>query len=170
MENNITFGKLDDRYFEAAYALICVRTVWLHSKGIKMWTEPIPLETYKTKQRNGDNYALVCDGELKAVLSLIKGYYKEWEEELGPGQALWLSTLASEVKSAGSGYGKLALTKALEYIKENLYEDLYLDCVKGNGFLPGFYKSLGFKKVTEKNIVWPKCGPMDMVLMKYKII
>jgi hypothetical protein len=165
----LTFSKLANSHFDAAYSLICARTEWLHSKNIKMWTDPIPWETYKTKQQNGENFGLFCDGELKAVLSLVKGHYKEWKPELGTGQLLWLSTLASDVKSAGKGYGKLAVQKALEYIKDHLGEDLYLDCVKGNGFLPGFYKRLEFKKVTGKVINWPKCGITDMVLMKYSI-
>ena len=58
---------------------------------------------------------------------------------------------------------------AIDYLADKGTRQLYLDCVHGIGFLPAYYKRLGFEVVVTKNIDFPKCGPTDMVLMRRDI-
>lgn len=43
---------------------------------------------------------------------------------------------------------------------------LYLDCVHGTGFLADFYRELGFKAISRRNVQF-STGLFDMVLMEY---
>ena len=44
---------------------------------------------------------------------------------------------------------------------------LDLSFESGDAFLVSFYESLGFRLVARKTINWPKCGAMEMALMKH---
>ena len=57
-------------------------TEWLLSKGIRQWLQPFPLEIYRERQEQGENYGLFVDDELAAVVSLIDYRPDYWEEYL----------------------------------------------------------------------------------------
>ena len=152
---------------ERAYNIICETVDWLRSKSIKQWTEPIPRDVFERRQQKGENFGLVVDGSLVAVLSLIQDSLAYWSKETGAKTTRWLCTLATANDFRGRGLGRMAVLKALEHLRDSGADELFLDCAYENGFLPGFYRSLGFQLVTRKVINWPKCGPMEMALMKY---
>lgn len=58
-----------------------------------------------------------------------------------------------------------AIQEAAAFLQDKGAEELYVDCVQGNGFLRNYYESLGFELVSRKDIEYP-VGIFDMVLMR----
>lgn len=163
------FRSISESEKEQAYLIICQRAEWLHSKRIKQWTKPLPREEFDKRQRNGSNYGLFVRGRLAVFLSLLKERLPYWDHETNQTEVWWLTTLATAIDFSGQKLGQIAVKKALEYLRQNGQKCLYVDCEKGNGFLPNYYGKLGFDIVIEKDIVFPKCGLSHMVLMKHNL-
>ena len=153
-----------------AYRIICDVTAWLLSKNIRQWTAPLAREVFDSRQSKGENYGLFVGGKPVVFLSLLFGPALHWKEEIGAEPRWWLCTLATAVKQKGQGLGEEAVRQACQYLGTKEVNELYLDCVKGNGFLPEYYTRLGFVAISEKIIDFPKCGRTEMVLMKCALL
>lgn len=163
----VAFRQTASDEVEQAYAIICETVDWLRGKGIRQWTEPLPREILARRQRHGENFALFRDGRMAVVLSLVRECSDPWHEETDGKIAWWLCTLATANAFRGNQLGRTTVRKTLSYLRDEAGAgELFLDCAYGNGFLPEFYGSLGFRLVRRKVIDWPKCGPTDMVLMR----
>ncbi len=165
----VQFRRISESEKEQAYSVICQRTEWLRSKKIRQWTDPLFREEFDQRQRAGNNFGLFKDGHLVVFLSLVKERSPYWGNETDQKQVWWLTTLAAAIDFSGQKLGEIAVTKAVEYLRQNGEKSLYLDCPEGNGFLPNYYGRLGFSIVIEKDIVFPKCGLSHMVLMKHDL-
>ena len=161
----IQFRKLQHEECDRAYGIICGTVDWLLSKNIRQWTVPLPRHIYEDRQHKEQNFTLTCDGELAVVLSLGKEADPHWKEYLGLEEHWWLSTMATASSFRGRQMGRRAIQEAAIFLQNKGVEELYLDCVHGNGFLPKYYESLGFTIITRKNIEYPR-GTFDMVLMR----
>ncbi len=62
----------------------------------------------------------------------------------------WISSLAVADAFHGQGMGPRAVEEAEALVSAMGEEFLYLDCYEGNGFLPGYYESLGYKRVATR--------------------
>ena len=162
------FRQLKNEELDAAYAVICDAVDWLLSKGIRQWTVPLPRGVWEQRQHNGENYALVCQGELAVVLSLLHEDHPYWKDELGGGKHWWLSTVTTTLTYRGQQLGRRAIAEAETFLRDKAVKELYVDCVYGSGFLPKYYKSLDFTLVARKDIEYP-LGTFDMVLMRRKL-
>ena len=167
---NMRFRKVRPSEADHAYSIICETVEWLRSKNIKQWTEPLPREVFDSRQLNGENFALVLDGSLAVVLSIVKESPTQWLAETKGRAVWWLCTLATANQFRGRDLGRVAVERAIEHVRREGVEELFLDCPYGNGFLPWFYESLGFECAHRKIVDWPKCGPTDMVLMRCQIM
>ena len=163
------FRRILENEKEQAYLMICQRTEWLQSRKIRGWSESLPREEFDKRQRNGNNFGLFKGGRLAVFLSLLKARLPYWDNETNQMEAWWLTTLTTAIDFSGQKLGEMAVKKAVEHLRQNGQKSLYLDCVKGDGFLPDYYGKLGFNVVIEKDIVFPKCGLSHMVLMKYAL-
>ncbi len=165
----IIFRQISDKSeIETAYSIICERTKWLNARKIKQWTEPLPRAEFDQRQAKGENYGLFQDNKLAAFLSLLNYPNPYWKDELGMIPECWLETLATALDFSGQEIGKKAVMKAINCLQGQGQSRLFLDCVKLNNFLPNYYSEVGFKKVGEKDILYPKCGLTRMVLMTYE--
>lgn len=151
---------------ERAYAIICETVEWLLSRGIRQWKTPLPREVFDLRQARGENLGLIADGSLAVVLGLVRHSPAHWADETGGRTPWWLCTLATANVFRGRGLGRSAVRAAIERARQAGAGELLLDCVWGSGFLPEFYGSLGFDMICRKEIDWPKCGPVEMALMR----
>jgi GNAT superfamily N-acetyltransferase len=163
---NLEFRNIQAGEAEQAYRLICDVTAWLLSKDIRQWTAPLPRDVFDSRQVKGENYGLFNDGIPVVFMSLLFEPALHWKEEVGVEPRWWLCTLATAVGSRGKGLGEQAVRLACGHLRDRGAKELWLDCVRGNGFLPDYYARLGFVIVSEKTIDFPKCGRTGMVLMK----
>ncbi len=78
------------------------------------------------------------------VIGFMMLSYDEKEREAG----IWRFMIAEEHQ--GKGYGKEAMLKAIEMIKnENKFDSIGLDYVQGNVVAKHLYENLGFKETGE---------------------
>ena len=76
--------------------------------------------------------------------------------------------MASSVDSSGQDLGHIAVRQAVDFLDGKNVTTLYLDCI--DGFLPVYYERIGFRRIVQKDIDFPKCGLSHMILMKYEIL
>ena len=162
---NPIFRQITPVEAESAYSIICETVKWMHTRGIRQWTESLPKAVYEKRLRDGENFGLFVDSTVVVVLSLIQEAPAHWAEETGGTRLDWLCTLATGNAFRGRKLGEFAVRKAIETNRNAGINALYLDCARENGFLPNYYQSLGFQTICSKIIHWPKCGPQEMVLM-----
>lgn len=163
-----SFRRLRDSEFDDAYAILSEVTAWLASKGIRQWHQTFPRDMYEARQARGENYGLLVDGELAAVVSLLEERPDYWAEHLPEANFKWLATLAAARRFSGQKLGELAMSEAEHFLAQEGFSEIYLDCVYGNGTLPRFYDSLGYKEVARKDLDFG-WGMFDSVLMRKRL-
>lgn len=159
-----SFRRLRDAELDSAYAILMEVTAWLASKGIRQWHQTFPREMYEARQARGENYGLLVDGELAAVVSLLEERPEYWSDVLPETDFKWLATLAAARKFSGQKLGELAMSEAEHFLAQEGLSEIYLDCVYANGTLPKFYTSLGYKEVARRDLAF-EWGTFDCVLM-----
>ncbi len=168
MNEEFQFRQLHDEELDPAYEIICGAVDWLLSKGIRQWTVPLPHRVWEKRQRDGENYVLVCEGELGVVLSLLREAHPYWKDRLGDDECWWLSTVTTASAFRGRRVGRYAIQEGARFLQDKAVEELYVDCAHGSGFLPRYYESLGFALLARKEIEYP-LGTFDMVLMRKEL-
>jgi ribosomal protein S18 acetylase RimI-like enzyme len=158
----IAFSRLPDDQADVAYRIVCDAVEWLASRGIRQWTHPLPRDEWKKRQHSGENHGLTCDGKLAVVLSLIRETHPYWNQQLGADAHWWLSTVTTAPAFRGRRMGRRAIQEAAAFLRDDGADRLHVDCVHGEGFLPGYYESLGFDLVARRDIEYP-LGAFDMV-------
>lgn len=161
---SVLFRRLEPEELDAAYAIIVEVTEWLLDKGVRQWLAPLPLDVYRQRHERGQNYGLLIDDELAAVVSLLTDRPIYWDEYLPETAFAWLSTLASSRRYKGYGLGPVTLTEAEASLARDGIGAVYLDCLYGAGHLPQFYESVGYEQVARKVITFLH-GDYDSVLM-----
>ncbi|HVU12697.1 MAG TPA: GNAT family N-acetyltransferase [Phototrophicaceae bacterium] len=163
------FRRLNEDDFDSAYAILVEVTDWLLSKGVRQWMQPIPRDLYAQRQLEGENYGLLINDALAAVISLLHLRPDYWADELPNEDSYrWMATLASSRQFKGQKLGELILSEAEQFLINEGVPALYLDCIYGQGALPEFYTSLGYRQIARKNIEFPH-GTFDSVLMRKKL-
>src|SRR5690606_30747367 len=153
---------LRDEHFEAAHALVVEVTDWLNAKGIRQWPRPVPAEAYRGRHERGENFGLFDGDELLAVVTLNATVPDRWPELAPTEPFLWLGTLATAVRHKHRDLGPAMMAHAEAWAHEQGIARIYLDCVEGNGFLPGFYRALGYEHLDQRT--WPGEPPWVMNL------
>ncbi len=159
------FRPLEISELDDAYAIIEEVTRWLLRKRVRQWLEPLPYELYRERQQRGDNFGLLIDGKLAAVVSLLDDRPAYWDDYLPETGFKWLTTLASSRRYKGQGLGQIVIEKAGQYLTHAGIDEIYLDCVYGEGILPQYYDLLGFDQLARKEIEFPH-GILDSMLMR----
>lgn len=151
---------------DAAYRVYLEAFEWLKRNGIRQWLVPIPRGVYAQAQERGENLGLFVGNELAVALSLRQEASPYWREELGEERRWWLSTLATAERFRGKNLGRRAVEEAWVLAQVNGASALYLDCVDARGFLPAFYRRLGYSELARKTITYPSGNSFPMVLMR----
>jgi hypothetical protein len=89
--STLCFRKLASAEFEAGYAIVCEATKWLWMQNLPAWLAP--RDVYQQRHTLGENYGLLIDDELRAVVTLTAYYPRDWDEYLPPTGFIWLATL-----------------------------------------------------------------------------
>ncbi|MCC6803408.1 MAG: GNAT family N-acetyltransferase [Anaerolineae bacterium] len=163
-----SFRRLNDDDFEDAYAIIVEVTQWLLNKGIRQWVEPFPTLLYAQRHVMGENFGLFVDNQLASVVSLIDDRPEYWSEYLPKTRFKWLATLATSRSYKGQKLGELTMVEAEQFLAREGVPAVYLDCIFGDGTLPVFYSSMGYKLVARKDVTFPH-GTFDSVLMRKRL-
>ncbi|MCC7407150.1 MAG: GNAT family N-acetyltransferase [Phycisphaeraceae bacterium] len=151
-----------DAEFESCYAVLTRVTDWLNARGIRQWLRPLPRSVYERWQRQGCNYHYLVEGKLAAVVSLVTQVDQEWQTHTGPEPVLWVHALAVERTFAGRGIGR-SVMQAITQLRQ---QPLWLTCVNHQGFLPAYYRELGFTQVAEEQKDYGQFGRFNMTLMR----
>ena len=157
---------LHGREVDAAYRVYGEAFEWLKRNGVRQWLVPIPRGVYAQMQKHGDNVGLFVGKELAVVLSLRHEASPYWREELGDERRWWLSTLATAERFRGRKLGERAVEEAWVLAQVKGAGALFLDYVDARGFLPAFYRRLGYSDLARKIITYPSGNSFPMVLMR----
>ena len=162
-----TFKKLKDSDIDLAYDLHCELVNDMLNRGIKQWLRPIDKCKVLARQEKNENYGLFNQkGVLKVFLSLVaRSDYHEWDAWFTIKPTTWLNTVSVNINNSKKGLGQVAIKEACSYLKGEGEEELYLDCVVGDGFLINYYQKLGFVIIGETRATY-RSGTFDLVLMK----
>jgi hypothetical protein len=161
--SELHFRQLTADDFEAAYAIICEVTDWLLAKGIQQWVRPYPIEMYRERTNEGNNYGIFVGDELAVVASLMPTLPLYWGDYPAEAPFMWLSTLATAVKFKGHALGHIMLDRVAGYCAEQGIRNIYLDCAYG--YLPGYYEAAGYQAVVRHQFNFPDVV-FDAVLMR----
>jgi GNAT superfamily N-acetyltransferase len=163
----LTFRRLDDSEVDAACAILTAAAEWLLARGIRQWTEPYPPHLYQQYQDRGENYGLIRDGRLVAIVTMTHAVAPEWIEELAGKDVWWISKLAVAPDCHGQQLGRRMIEAALNHLRAVGVRHVWLDCVRGP--LTSFYESLGFQRVVAKVVHFPT-GSLDLILMTKMLV
>jgi hypothetical protein len=146
------FRQLGPEHFDEAHAIVVEVTDWLNGKGIKQWSRPVPEDIYRERHDRGENHGLFVEGRLAVVMSLSQTV-PDWWPDVAPQEPFrWLGTMAESRSNGTSGLGPSALAAAEEYLRPRAVAAIYLDCVRGNGFLPRFYRENAYDELEARQM------------------
>lgn len=146
------FRQLGPEHFDEAHAIVVEVTDWLNGKGIKQWSRPVPADIYRERHERGENHGLLVDGRLAVVMSLSQTVPDRWPDFAPPEPFRWLGTMAVSRSAGNPGLGPAALAAAEEDLRARGIAAVYLDCVRGNGFLPSFYRDNGYEELEAREM------------------
>jgi GNAT superfamily N-acetyltransferase len=159
----VEFKQLSADDFNEAYALVKEAFEWLKSKQFPHWL--VPRQSYYTRHANGENYGLLIDSVLRAVVTLTNDYPAIWSRSIKHQDFIWLATLASARDVANVQYGKILVQFAEQYVASQGTSAIYLDCYYSNGKLPLYYEQCGYQLLERRMIVFDDESRHDSVLM-----
>ena len=146
-------------------AIIVEVTEWLLSKGMRQWLRRSRAKSTRSGRNSGENYGLLVDGELAAVVSLIDFRPDYWAEYL-PEDAVQMAGDAGVLARIQRAEARRTGDERSRAISRRRgLPAIYLDCVYGQGVLPEFYAALGYDQVARKELDFP-AGTFDSVLMR----
>lgn len=158
----LSFRRLHDSEVDAACAILAAASQWLLARGIRQWVTPYPRELYQQAQDRAENFALIGDDRLVAIVTLSAAAPPEWREELSGRSVWWISKLAVAPDCHGKGFGRRLAQESLKHLEGIGATSVWLDCVVGP--LTSFYESLGFEPVVAKVVHFPNIT-LHVVLM-----
>jgi GNAT superfamily N-acetyltransferase len=159
----ITFRRLAAAELETAYAIGREVAVWLRERDLPTWL--VPLDIYQQRQERGENYGLLLDNLLCAVVTLTRYRPTSWAEYLPNTSFIWLATLASKRQFKGHDLGRLLLAEAERFVQQQGEQSIYLDCYYSRGLLPHYYAQVGYQWIARKDLVFDDGSVHDSVLM-----
>ncbi len=152
------------RETEATFSVLKRVAAWLEQKGRRQRISKTILDTYMMWQEDDANYVVLDGVEIAGVFSIPRERLDEWPMVDIEEPVVWLRALATDPAHQKKGVGAFAVKEALKLVASP--EQLYLDCV--SGFLPGYYKSLGFETVACQTRRYAgEDQPFDITLLRH---
>jgi len=159
----LTFRRLAAAELDAAYAIVRDVAQWLQERDLPTWL--VPLDIYQQRHQQGENYGLLIDDLLCAVVTLTRYRPTSWAEYLPDTNFIWLATLASRRQLKGQHVGRLLLVRAERFVQQQGFESIYLDCYYSRGLLPHYYEQVGYQWIARKDLLFADGSLHDSVLM-----
>ena len=159
---DLIFRPIKPDELDRAHAILVDAVRWLNARNIRQWTVPYPMQLYAEAQGRGENFGLFDDSVLLAIVTIWHGEAQNWKDETGRA-VWWMSRLAVSDRHRGQGFGRVLTERAFAHLRQQSATDAWLDCVQGR--LPGYYASLGFERMAQKIVAYPR-GELEMVLMR----
>ena len=160
------FREIESAEVDEAYHISIEAFDWLKAKGVRQWLVPLPKDKYLGRQQRGENFGLFIGIRVVAIVSLTWEVSPYWQKEVGADAYWWLSMLAVATEFRGAKIGEQTVLEAENWLRGKGATGVFLDCVDEQGFLPSFYKRLGFDEVCRKSITYPSGNTFPMVLMR----
>jgi len=160
------FREIQSAEVDEAYRIYMEAFDWLKAKGVRQWLVPISKDKYLDRQQRGENFGLFIGGRVAAIVSLAWEVSPFWQDDVGTDAYWWLSMLAVPTELRSLKIGEQTVSEAENWLRGKGAKEMFLDCVDERGFLPSFYKRLGFDEVFRKSITYPSGNTFPMVLMK----
>ncbi len=157
--------KLKDSEMAQGLSLLQANLQWLEEQGIRQWSADVIKRAYPEYQKAGENFALVFENQIVAVLSIQRKVPSYWRQALNSLDHRFLSKLAVDVSLRGQGFGRRAVQAAQRLLRDEKVQELFLEVSHEGGFLIQYYKELGFV-VVDRTDTECESGTYDMVLMK----
>ena len=164
MKATYTFRKLRLDELDTGYAVHIEAYEWLKSRGSKQWPKPFPYEKYRLWHEQRLNYGFFANHNLSTVLSIVEEPDGRWRDYFLDRSVFWVRAVAGSDRFRNKGLGRLAVQAAVRQFVHAARIPLYLHCYKGSGFLPEYYRRLGFKALSETKL---DNGPW--VLLKHPV-
>lgn len=163
MSSNVySFRRLLADELGAGYACLMDTCAWLEQKGIRQWLRPLPRPVYEQRHARGDNYALLAGQEIVAIVSLLAGVPKYWQDFVTEPSVTWMATLA--VRVHGQKLGQRTVRDAVQLLASQDRLPVYLDC--RTGYLEAFYRDLGFVSLATRSFKPTPDFVFDATLMR----
>lgn len=162
---NTSLHKVGNAEIDPAYSAYMGVYDWLNAKGVRQWLRPLSKEVFAQRQRNGELFALRAGNRLVAVVTIAFETNTHWPEILGEDRHWWIKSVAVVREWSGAGVGNQVMAESEALARKTGASEIFLDCVDA-GFLPPYYKRLGYATVGEKTITYPSGNSFPMVLMK----
>ncbi|MGD0915255.1 MAG: GNAT family N-acetyltransferase [Thermodesulfobacteriota bacterium] len=160
------FREIQSAEVDEAYRIYIEAFDWLKAKGVRQWLVPLSKDKYLDRQQRGENFGLFIGARVGAIVSLAWEVSPYWQKEVGADAYWWLSTLAVATEFRGEKIAEQMVLEAENWLRGKGATEVFVDCVDERGFLPSFYKRLGFDEVCRKSITYPSGNTFPMVLMK----
>jgi hypothetical protein len=160
------FRALTDTEAESAYDIYLSAFAWLRARQIRQWLVPTQRDTYFAYVINREVFGLFDSAVLLAVGRLCYEQNLHWKDITGEQNHWWLSSLVVRRNSTYPEKGRSFVFAGLSYLKRRSCDGLYLDCVNNNEFLPAYYQSCGFERLSQKAITYKSGNTFPMVLMR----
>jgi GNAT superfamily N-acetyltransferase len=161
--STLCFRKLASAEFEVGYAIVSEATEWLWMQNLPAWL--VPRDLYQRRHTLGENYGLLIDNELRAVVTLTAYHPRDWDEYLPATGFIWLATLAAARRFKGQGLGYITLRQAELLVRSQGVRSIYLDCYYSKGLLPQYYMRSGYQWLARKDLIFEDKSTHDSVLM-----
>ena len=152
---------------DEAYAVYLEVFEWLNAKGVRQWLQALPREVFVERQRQGELFAHYIEDRIAAVVTVAFDTNPYWSEEIGGDRSWWIWTLAVARRYSGARVGEQVMQECETRIRGAGAADAFLDCVAG--FLPGYYRRLGYEVLGRKDTTFPSGNTLPMVLMRKKL-
>ncbi len=159
------FRALTEAECESGRQIVVAAARWARDRGVDRVLVPPSPETYRDRQRRGQNYGLFVDGRLAGVVSLLELPHTVWQDWTGAERTIWLGSLATGEAFHGQGVGRRMVNACARLAAARGYRWLYLDCQDANGRLVAYYEALGFQRLTKETRTF-SIGTVEAVLMR----
>ena len=163
-KQGLAFRRLAANEFELAYAIVSEAAAWLHGRHLPAWL--VPPAIYHHRHMRGENYGLLIDNEVCAVVSLTTYRPEAWRDYMPETGFVWLASLAVQRRLKGQSLGHSLLAQAEAFEQHQGIRSIYLDCYYSNGRLPDYYTRAGYRWLARRALVFEDGSIHDSVLMR----
>lgn len=138
---------------DALIALRAESEAWLHTAGIRQWTDhDRGVRSIRHHLEGGKTFVVIDDGATVASLTLAGPDYDFWAPADQPDDALYLYKLMITERYRGTGLGDELLDWASAQADQQGKRWLRLDCWRENRGLQRYYMRRGFTHVRTMDV------------------
>jgi ribosomal protein S18 acetylase RimI-like enzyme len=166
------FTKVNNAQIDKAYKILSDRIDELISMNTGQYIAYYPSkEIYISRNENNENWCLlnIKNDDIIGIVSITNNKFPdEWNEYATQESFYWINSLFISPNYKGNKYGEKILEECIKKGKNELVNEIYLDCYMDSGFLVPYYERNGFSKIAEKEFIYG-IRKFNAALMKMEI-